>query len=389
MTTKPLDKARAVGDTTNQVNLFLYQTAPNAALRNMDMPRQVHPGETGQPPVALTLHYLLSAYGFGDDDTAAHALLGDAMRIFNDNAILDRETIQNAFPGNDLFTQVERVRITPQTMSIEEISKLWTAFATHYRVSAAFEVSVVLIESLRPTRAPLPVLSRGQNDSGVPVQANLVPPYPTLLGLSLATPKQPSAQLGENLTLQGHDLSGDSLTAQFSHPLLSAPINVTLTPVTTDAETEVVVALPNDAAAQAAWVPGFYTVALVVGRSSDPTDKTRVTNELPFSLAPRILSLTPNSSAAAGGDFTLTVTCGPQVQPPQRASLLFGSHEILADAHAAATNTLTFLISPVTASMAGQSFYTRLRVNGVDSLLVVDYTQTPPQFDAKQKVTLT
>ena len=46
--------------------------------------------------------------------------------------------------------QIERVRITPQPLSVDELSKLWTAFQTHFRISAAYQVSVVLIESTRP-----------------------------------------------------------------------------------------------------------------------------------------------------------------------------------------------------------------------------------------------
>ena len=43
-TTQPPDKARS--GTTNQLNLFLYQTTPNAAWRNQSMPH-VKPGESG------------------------------------------------------------------------------------------------------------------------------------------------------------------------------------------------------------------------------------------------------------------------------------------------------------------------------------------------------
>ena len=34
------------------------------------MPGRVRPGETGPPPLPLTLHYLLTAYGEDDDDDA-------------------------------------------------------------------------------------------------------------------------------------------------------------------------------------------------------------------------------------------------------------------------------------------------------------------------------
>jgi hypothetical protein len=40
-----------------------------------------------------------------------------------------------------------------------------------------------------------------------------------------------------------------------------------------------------------------------------------------------------------------------------------------------------------TAELAAGDYWARLRVDGVDSLLV-DRTQTPPVFDSTQKVTL-
>ena len=57
ITTKPLDKAGNGNGSNdgsgNQVNLFLYQTEPNPAWRNMDMPIQVKTGEAGQPPLSF------------------------------------------------------------------------------------------------------------------------------------------------------------------------------------------------------------------------------------------------------------------------------------------------------------------------------------------------
>ena len=41
---------------------------------------------------------------------------------------------------SDLQDQVERVRITAQPLSLEEMSKLWMTFQTQYRISAAYEV---------------------------------------------------------------------------------------------------------------------------------------------------------------------------------------------------------------------------------------------------------
>ena len=42
------------------------------------MPRQLRPGESGTPPLALNLHYLLTAYGRGesDNDAVSHRVHG-------------------------------------------------------------------------------------------------------------------------------------------------------------------------------------------------------------------------------------------------------------------------------------------------------------------------
>ena len=67
LSTQPPDKART--GKTNQLNVFLYRTSPNAAWINQPMPH-VHEGETGQPPLTLDLHYLFTAYGRDDAVTA-------------------------------------------------------------------------------------------------------------------------------------------------------------------------------------------------------------------------------------------------------------------------------------------------------------------------------
>jgi len=379
----------------NHVNLFLYHMTIDAAFRNSDMPRQLRPGETGQPPLALNLYYLLTAYSLGEDaiEPLSHRLLGRAMSIFHDHPVLSAADIKAAIPTTnpppyDLFDQIERVRIVPQPLTGDDMSKLWTMFQAKYRPSAAYEVSVVLIESKRPARTPLPVLSRGKDDRGVDAQSNLTAPYPTLTSLALPSERQPSARLGDVITLRGHHLDGDGVAARFSHRHLPAPIDVPLPDViTTSGEVDVQVPIPNDAAAQTAWAAGPLTVSLVVTRNADAANPTRTTNELSFALAPRILTRNPTTASSPAVDLLLTVTCGPEVLPEQRVSLLFGGSEIAANAHTSVTDTLTFRIAPLTAASKGDQFL-RLRVDGVDSLLV-DYQQTPLQFDPNQKVTIT
>ncbi len=161
VTTRPPDKARENGESSNQINIFLYHTLPNSALRNQDIPSRVKPGETGKLPLALNLYYLITAYGQDNDDILGHRLLGAAMRVLHDAAILKPGDIKAALSESNLHQQIERIRITPQSLSLDDVSKLWTTFQTQYRISAAYEVSVILIDSSLPVKAPLPVLTRG------------------------------------------------------------------------------------------------------------------------------------------------------------------------------------------------------------------------------------
>jgi hypothetical protein len=419
VTTKPPDVARQ-GESTNQLNLFLYQTIPNAAWRNMDMPRQVQPGETAMPPVALTLHYLLSAYATGDDDLAAHILLGQAMRIFNDQAILNQNDIRNALPGNDLYAQIERVRITPQTFSIEEISKLWTAFATSYRVSTAYEVSVVLIESAKPAKTPQPVLSRGKKDWGVPVLAGGALPN---LEQVVMPNQQSSAVLGNQVTLTGQNFTGfTGIQFTLASSLLPGFPPISMTPPAAQlADQTITINLPSanqaaDATARALWVPGFYSVAVVISRTLEGQQQTWSSNELPFLLAPLIESFSPGNALThdAQGNWTLTLTCSPAVAlapydpGTDSQNMRFGQQILLLLVPLAGsaasqisppppppapnpasppttTNSLTFLIPNTT--QPGK-YWARLRVDGVD-LPLIDRTVTPPQFDPSQQITLT
>jgi hypothetical protein len=98
VTTKPPEKART--GTGNQLNLFLYQTTPNAAWRNQPLPSQIKSGETGFPPLPLNLYYLVTAYGQNDDDIFSHRLLGRAMSMLHDHAVLDADEIKAALTGN-------------------------------------------------------------------------------------------------------------------------------------------------------------------------------------------------------------------------------------------------------------------------------------------------
>ncbi|HJQ31296.1 MAG TPA: DUF4255 domain-containing protein [Pyrinomonadaceae bacterium] len=395
VTTQPPDKVPEKPG--NLINIFLYQTALNAAWRNADMPG-VKRGETGLPPLALDLYYLVTAYSKNDDkpEPDSHQLLGRAMSILHDHPLLSAADIKAALPAPgssidvndfDIYDQIERVRITPRPMTLDEISKLWTMFQVKYRISAAYQVSVVLIESKRPAKTPLPVTQRGEGDTGVSAQGNLTSPFPTLTGLAFPNALQPSIEPGEVLKLSGHHLDGDRLSVHFDNPRLAAPIVVpqpAMPAPTSDGPADISVTVPDD---PPNWVAGFYNATVVVERDADTVNPTRTTNALSFSLAPKILNFSPPSSPAPAKDFNVIVVCDPEVRAGQHASLLFGDREIPADEHLTQTDTLTFRVTNVGPESVGK-YFLRLRVDGVDSLLL-DYTKTPPEFDQGMVVEIT
>ena len=160
------------------------------------------------------------------------------------------------------------------------------------------------------------------------------------------------------------------------NPRLPDAIEVPVLVGGTDAAVKVV--LPND---PVTWPAGIYSIAAVISKAGEPD---RMTNELPLMLAPQItnISIVPLSPPVAGG-YTATVICSPQVLPNQSAALLLGDRQLPTPNHPAKTDTLTFSIT----SIPDGEYYVRLRIDGVDSLLI-DRSVSPPIFDVTQKVTL-
>lgn len=379
VTTLTPDKARG-NNSFNQLNLFLYQTMPNAAWRNQDMPRQVKPGERGYPPLPLNLYYLITAYG-QDNEVATHRLLAHAMSILHDHPVLTADEIKEAtkvaLPGSDLHQQleIEKVRFTYQPLSLEEISKLWASFQTSYRLSVAYEAAVVLIESTLPVAGALPVLRRGDRDQGVDAQAE-IPRFPVIEKVRSAL--QPgTGRPGDTLTITGDNLRGDNVVVRFANPRLPDTFELVAEPGGT--AKEIRVNLPETPAAPVPdWLSGLYSL-VVVARRTGEADWRHTSNELAFALAP-VITNDPPATLNLGD--TLTLNTSKTVLPEQRVAILLGDREIRAEPHTAATTSLDFVITGV---VKGGEYYVRLRVDGADSILL-DPTAATPSFDPKMKV---
>ncbi len=155
--------ANSGAEERNQLNLYLYRLTPNSGWRHLGaLPSSQAKGaaEQEQLPLALDLHYLLTAYG--ERDLQAEVLLGYAMQFFYEMPVLTRETIRStlasleagngshaevtALTSSALGEQLEQITMRPEFLNTEEMSRLWSGFQARSRLSATYEVSVVLIE---------------------------------------------------------------------------------------------------------------------------------------------------------------------------------------------------------------------------------------------------
>jgi hypothetical protein len=360
-----------------QLNLFLHYVSPNPGLSNAELPSADARGRrTRRPPLALDLHYLLTAYG--PAELQAEVLLGYGVQLLHEVRVLDRGEIEDRLPPalrpSHLGRQVELIKLTPKPMNADELSKLWAAFQARYRPTAAYQASVVLIESDPDGLAPLPVVTRGRVDpltgreTGVAVEPGLLPALP---GITAVRPAdgQPSAVLGQTVEVEGHHLDGTQRAVRLENRALG--IDREIAALAGSEAGLVRFTLPIQPAALAV---GTYGLRVLVERPGETS--RRESNELSLTIAPDITTALPISVARdAQDDATVTLGFRPQVRPHQRASLVFGSREIAAPPQPAATGTLTFQIDDAPLG----DHLVRLRIDGIDSLLV-DRTKTPPVF---------
>jgi hypothetical protein len=364
-------------DAVPRLNLFLHHISPNPGWGNVDLPSADGGGRrVANPPLAVNLRYLLTAYG--PQELQAEVLLGLGMQLLHQVPVLNRDEIESRLPStllsSNLGRQVEMIRITQEPMGTDELSKLWSALQAHYRPSAAYHVSVVLIEPTGSGRAAPAVLTRGpvepasQRERGVAVRPDMTSPLPRITAVR-PPDRQLGAALGQTVEVEGHDLDGMGRVVRLESRLLGVDRKVNA--LAGNDPRLVRFTLPNQPAQLAV---GIYAVRVLVVRPGE--SEARETNEVSMTIVPRITTSLPLSVARDGqGDATVVLQCRPQVRPHQRASLILGSREIPAEDHPTSTDTLTFIVRD---ALVG-SHLVRLRVDGVDSA-AVDRTATPPQF---------
>lgn len=361
-------------DRDPRINLFLYRVSESAALKNQEIPGREAGGGYGRPPLSLELHYLLTAYGSTStideeiaDETLGHFLLGSAMRVLHDTPVVGDGLVTTRLPPlgqpilhASLASEFERVKLTLDPLSLEDITKVWTALTRPYRLSAAYRVSVVQIESQRARRFPRPV---GEPPPAGPRLYPVPLRRPQIREINTRRPGDPpgllrplpQARLGDTLVLLGQSLAAPTLRLILEG--FDASSSVLL------ARADRVDALVPDAPALQPGVLRAYVVHDVLMGEPPVAHGGFQSNLGVFMLVPRIDSQSANLGASPR---TLRLD-GARLFHPERESLtLVGDALIPSAEYAAATPTAITVNLP--AALGSGTYPVRVRVNGAESI---------------------
>jgi len=207
------------------VNLYLYRITESPFTRNQD----------GQPALRLQLSYLLTPLGAKADHTNpeaadfAHTMLGVALQTFYEHPLLNEVHLPDFDADAELPAALLRngqpIRINLTAASLEEVAKIWAAINKPYRLSVAYEVSLVELATAQPapvssarvqttdldlfTLSPPQVIELTPHRGALARFTNnaLKPDTLQLSGYGLSRPNQtPGVLIGDQrATLQTHD----------------------------------------------------------------------------------------------------------------------------------------------------------------------------------------
>ncbi len=354
------------GDSPNAgVYIKPYRIAPNAALRNMDLPARTADGaQLRKPRFAAELDLLISFVG--DPATFdAERLAGLVLTDLHARPVLMPQEIDDflaGLPGGhvlasaDLGEQLERVKLTPLALSLDDLARVWgMCNQPHYCLSIGCQASVILLEADVRTTVPLPVTTRGLH-----VMPGIAPRVAQLVS---SARNQPLVAVGETLIARGAGLRGASTWLRIGGALIEVP----------DAAARPhAIELPLDPAlGLRAGVLALQVVhRVVLGPPADPYRTAAESNALPFALIPTVTPNQPNAIPTADG-LSVRLDVVPLPAAGQDATLLLdrigGGERTESRSFELDGDVVVFAVDPLPAG----DYLVRLRVDGAMSIPVL------------------
>ena len=132
--------------------LFLYHIDIDRHLRNQrHLPDRGDSSLQRKPPLPLQFRFLFTPVS--DYDTLNHLVLGRVLQHFLDQPFVTSiagEPLDDSFGG-----AAPALRVKPDMLTVEQLSQLWNALSTPFRLSVAFLVDTAAVDSGEPPlRAP-------------------------------------------------------------------------------------------------------------------------------------------------------------------------------------------------------------------------------------------
>jgi Pvc16 N-terminal domain len=305
---------RPPGDTlpaASGVNLYLYRVVESPSTKNRPWPGDRVTPPSDRPALGLQLSYLLTPLGTPPDDASfqlgddAHTMLGVAMLTLQEHPILndvhipnfDADTVLPAF----LLNSYEQIKVTLAPTDLEELSKIWATINQPYRLSVAYEVSLV---QLTPTPPP-PVSGGIVLSTGVNV---ITLDTPRLTGLTPSIGALAHIDAGGALVANDLVISGFGFNFPGQAPLVRVGgqlVTIRTTPAPTDATLTVILPTDLDAGPQA-------DVRVTLNR--------RTSTPVGFTVSPWLTNVTPIRTAldpTRPADLTLALRGNGLTATPQ------------------------------------------------------------------------
>lgn len=140
---------------TEGLSVWLYRVLRDEERVNAP-PERITPHFLHPSPLPVRLHYLLTPLTGGnvtDGPQTEQVVLGKVLQAFHDHPVLRGTDLQDDLSGSDAELQVRL-----ESLSLEEMTRVWDALNGSYQLSVSYEVSAVNIESAREPERVSPVL---------------------------------------------------------------------------------------------------------------------------------------------------------------------------------------------------------------------------------------
>jgi hypothetical protein len=376
----------------NALGIYLYHLCEEAAYKNQMWPTRPQPPMRFSP-MGLNLYYVVSARSALTASLGPYReqlLMGLTVKALHDWPIIDDATIINGVSilHANLRDADNPLKIELRHVPANEAVSYWTAGSNPLRLSAYYEVRVVLLEPEEPATGGGRVLlysvramvggqphletSRSQVRFRIPGETadRVVEVQP-----ALAAPAT-GATSGTEITFMGINLTGDNVSLSIRARAWSDAVPLDA-PWGVVSGGDRIFATAQTTASGRAVLPGPYTAFARVVKSLTQPDGTTTTveqlsNDVPFTMVPAVTSF----SAVVGGVFT---TVGATFQHADldpgavrvyigEAQLSAGTSGSLLPGEFAVTGPAAIEMRFPAAAIAGTFVPVRIMVNGAESL---------------------